>query len=300
MNKNYSNFQITDAYRNAFAEVLSKTFFEKTPSPNQEDLNDHIEGRYNIFTSTIAPWLDSRVKLKEKNILEVGSGTGASTLALAPHVGHIHCFELDNNAVDAAAWRLNYAGVNNVTLHAKAFDSHAAKAMGMVDGVFFAALLEHTSFDECMSILRTSWASLKSGGWLCVIDTPNRFCPLDYHTSMLPFFSMLPMEVRLAYAKNSPRATFASEFSGTKQRENFTSAERLIRWGAGISYHEFELALGSDVHQYIIADGYEPEIDCLLGTLSDDLIIQMQLKLFAPHVHRAFSRRAFHLIIRKP
>jgi hypothetical protein len=70
--------------------------------------------------------------------------------------------------------------------------------------------------------------------------------------------------------------------------------ERLTRWGCGISYHEFELVLGEEVHQYVIAEGFEPEIEHLIGLLPDDLIILTQLKMFASNVHKAFGRRALH------
>jgi hypothetical protein len=73
-----------------------------------------------------------------------------------------------------------------------------------------------------------------------------------------------------------------------------------VRWGCGISYHEFELGLGSDVHAQVIADGWEPEINAALGILAEDLMTELQLKTFAPHVHRAFARRTFYFIARKP
>jgi hypothetical protein len=67
---------------------------------------------------------------------------------------------------------------------------------------------------------------------------------------------MLPAEVRLAYASQSPRNGFVNDFA-TIYAE---SQNKLTRWGCGISYHEFETALGTDIHRHVIADGYEKEI----------------------------------------
>jgi len=130
--------------------------------------------------------------------------------------------------------------------------------------------------------------------------TPNRLCPLDYHTSLLPFFSMLPADVRLAYATHSPRLEFAQSFAPGKFSNTDEQLESLTRWGNGISYHEFEIALGLDIHQHVVADGFEPEIESLIGTTPEDTLAKLMLDLYAKHVHRAFSRRALHLILRKP
>jgi hypothetical protein len=230
----------------------------------------------------------------------VGSGTGASTLALLPHVAHVDCFELHESSGDVAEARMGLAGYSNFTLHRQLFPGDAVASLGTVDGVFLPAVLEHTTFAECIAILQNAWNALTPGGWLCVVNTPNRLCAFDHHTAILPFFHMLPAEVRLAYAPQSPRADFAGAFAPGPQRERGELLENLTRWGSGISYHEFELAIGKDVHEHVVAHGYEDEIVDLIGVLPEDTLCELQLTMFAKHVHRAFSRRAFHFILQKP
>jgi SAM-dependent methyltransferase len=299
------NVHITPAYREALRQHVIEKYigsanFSYSPSSFESTLYDHVEGRFLSFKDGVLPWLMRRVDLMGKRIVEVGSGTGASTLALLPHVAHVDCFEIHGASCDVAEARMALAGYSNFTLHRQLFAGDTASSLGTVDGVVLAAVLEHTTFEECIAILRNAWNVLAPGGWLCVVDTPNRLCPFDHHTAMLPFFHMLPAEVRLAYASESPRSDFAGAFAAGVQRESGEALESLTRWGCGISYHEFELAIGKDVHQHIVAHGYEDEIVDLIGILPEDTTCELLLSMFAKHVHRAFSRRAFHLILQKP
>lgn len=300
-----SGFSLTDDHRTAMRDRIITDFigidrYRKSPADFETAIADHVERRYTAFRSSILPWLKRHAGLTGQRIVEIGSGTGASTLAVVPEVEHVTCFDIDGPAVGIADFRLRLAGYSNFALHTTPFTAESTKSLGRVDGVFLAAVLEHTTFGECVDVLRDAWSAIRPGGWLAVVDTPNRFSAVDHHTAMLPFFSMLPPEVRLAYAQRSPRHDFAAAFPPDDARPMEVRMESLARWGAGISYHEFEIALGADVHASIVADGYEPEIDRLIGTLPEDTLCQLQLEMFARHVHRAFSRRAFHLILRKP
>jgi SAM-dependent methyltransferase len=299
------NVAVTDAYRLPMRHKIIDSFiksqsFSYSPASYEQAIHEHVEGRFNSFRSGVLPWLKRHVGLNGQRIIEIGSGTGASTLAVAPIVAHVDCFEIHEPSVDCAEFRMKLAGYANHTQHAKPFDARSAQEVAGADGVFMAAVLEHTTFAECIDILRNSWAALKPGGWICVVDTPNRLCPFDHHTAILPFFSALPPEVRMAYAKFSPRPEFAGAFPEADSRSTDARAESLARWGCGISYHEFELALGREVHGWVLADGFEPEINGLIGVLPEDSISQLQLGMFAPHVNRAFARRGLYLIIRKP
>jgi 2-polyprenyl-3-methyl-5-hydroxy-6-metoxy-1,4-benzoquinol methylase len=290
------------AQRIELEAALKRTYFAPWPSPYKEtdsfrnDVRDHVDRRYSHFAGCVVPWLKRHVDISGNTVVEVGSGTGSSTAAIAPHVGHIATFEIDALSVEAAKARAAILGYSNVTHHACLFDAEQSKRLGEVDGVFLAAVLEHCTFKECIDLLKASWQGLRPGGWLCVVDTPNRLSPVDLHTSMLPFFSALPLEARVAYAHRSPRADFVHQFtSGEPDAEM-----RMIRWGCGISYHEFELAISPHVHDWVIANGWEPEIKDALGVLPEDQATKLQLKTFAPGVNRAFARRAFYFIIRKP
>lgn len=289
--------------KDELAVALAGTYFSgcdsayKATEAFQRDVADHIDGRYNHFADCVMPWLRRHMDIRDHAVVEVGSGTGSSTAAIAPHVRQVDCFEIDESSIAAAQARARILGyVDNVAHHKTTFDAHQALKIRTVDGVFLPAVLEHCTFSECIGLLRAAWTALRSGGWLCVVDTPNRLCPLDHHTSFLPFFASLPIEVRSAYASRSPRPEFARQFADPSDS---TASMRLTRWGCGISYHEFEIAIGDGVHRWMVADGWEPEINAALGILQEDLSTELQVKMFAPHVHRAFGRRALYFVVRK-
>lgn len=299
------NVEMTEAYRVPMRQMIIDRYigaqsFAYSPDSFETAIHEHVEGRFNSFRNGVLPWLRRHGSLEGQRIVEIGSGTGASTLAVIPIVAHVDCFEIHEPSIECADFRLKLAGYTNYRLHAKPFDAGSAEEVAGADGVFMAAVLEHTTFAECVDILRNAWSVLKPGGWICVVDTPNRLCPFDHHTAILPFFSALPPEVRMAYSRFSPRPEFASAFPDNDPRAPEARAESLVRWGCGISYHEFELALGRDVHSHVVADGFEPEINQLIGVLPEDNLCQLKLGMFAPYVSRAFARRALHLIIRKP
>lgn len=288
--------------RTRLEEALNRTFFAthapefKSSPAFRQTLDDHTFNRQSHFADCVVPWLRRHVDIGDHHVVEIGAGTGSSTAAIAPHVGHVTTFEIDQRAIVAAKARAEICRYSNVTYRTTLFGNEQADELGFYDGVFLAAVLEHCSFQECHDLLKASWSRLKPGGWLCVIDTPNRFCPIDHHTSYLPFFSSLPIDVRIAYSAKSPRAEFGQSFANPGKDD----VNRMIRWGCGISYHEFEIAIDEDIHENIIADGWEPEINAALGILPEDTFIENQMTSFAPHVNRAFARRALYFVLRKP
>lgn len=299
------NIRITDEYRELMRKVVLERFIgsqsvDYRPEALENAIYEHVESRFVSFKAGVLPWLERLGGVKGREIVEVGSGTGASTLPLVSLASHVHCFEIHEPSLTVAEFRLRLAKYSNFSLHKQPFSGQEATGLGQVDGVFLAATLEHMTFGECIDTLKNAWAVVRPGGWLCVVETPNRLCPFDFHTALLPFFSMLPPEVRMAYASRSPRPEFAAAFSPEASLDKDGQLESLARWGAGISYHEFEIAIGPDMHQHIVADGHEPEIEALIGTTREDTAIKAMLDEYAPNVHRAFARRALNLILRKP
>lgn len=294
---------LSPAQSAAIAEALEATYFagfnaaHKASAEFQRDIHDQVEGRYRMFADAVVPWIGRHIDISGHKVVEIGSGTGSSTAAIAQRVGHVFTFEISEPAVAAARARSDILGYTNVTHQRRLFDASAVAELGSVDGVFLAAVLEHCTFEECIGLLTAAWEALKPGGWLCVVDTPNRLSPIDHHTSNLPFFSALPIDVRILYATRSPRADLVRQFGDLGDP---TAEQRMIRWGNGISYHEFEIAIGPHVHDNVIADGWEPEINKLIDILPDDTFTAHMLRSFAPNVNRAFGRRSFYFIIRKP
>lgn len=298
---------VTQQFRDHFRSVMLETFYLDNPLidiSNKEiferDLAAHTEHRYRVFEQWIATWLlPALPKTSSMTALEIGSGTGSSTLAFAQHVKKLVSFEIDLKATAAARERLSFFGLDNVDFHEGQFNSASAfaKSGESVDLVVLCAVLEHMTDSERRDTLQTAWGLLKSGGFLVVADTPNRFAVYDDHTSLLPYYSALPPSIQEQYAGNSPRTDFRNSIAETSRADMPIT---LARWGAGISYHDFELALGHSIHDHIVLDGYESPLISMYPDKLDDALMRIAFEKYDIPAHRAFTRNLLHFVVRKP
>lgn len=296
---------LDDRYRQHMTQVLKETFFrnwsaEALASPVfAQALAEHLNTRFEVFARNVVPWIAGAAgDMSGMTAIEIGSGTGASTLAFAPHLREIVCYEIDAVAVEAARQRMAHFGLTNVEQRVELLgpDSELVRAGRSVDMVVLCAVLEHMSFDELTTALGTAWNVLKPGGLLVVSDTPNRLAGMDHHTSLLPFFSALPMDVMLAYAARSPREAFRDAIHETPSDRR---AEVMTRWGRGISYHDFELAIAPDIHDRIVLDGYEPIITQCCPLRVEDALLRLAFDHFGVRANRAFTRTNLYFAARK-
>src|SRR4051794_28554228 len=84
------SFLIDDAFRSFYKPILRDTFFRNVDPDIAHDLEGgmlaHLDQRYQYFIGNIVPWVkQASSHLKKEALIEIGSGTGASTLAFAPH-----------------------------------------------------------------------------------------------------------------------------------------------------------------------------------------------------------------------
>jgi hypothetical protein len=156
------------------------------------------------------------------------------------------------------------------------------------------------TLDEAIAVLTLSWNVIKPGGVIIVADTPNRFSPVDNHTSHLPLFSQLPPEVRIRYAERSPRSMFREAIAEAGARGPEQAMERLVRLGNGISFHEFELALGEKVHDSIILTGHEQPMVKLHGVGPREKFVVSLFEDLKLKVSPAFTRLNMNFVMQKP
>ena len=186
----------------------------------------------------IVPWLDSIHPLNGCATLEIGSGRGASTFALAEQGASVTAVDVNAEAMSVARSRLGAAGLE-ADWHLRNAAELDAVGPGPFDLVVFWASLEHMTVPERRAALVHGWSLVTGGGHLVVIETPNRLWPADPHTSHLPFFNWLPDDLAFDYLDRSPRSDIRTKFDDLNSE--LLAFQRL---GRGVSYHDFELALG--------------------------------------------------------
>ncbi|HYE61669.1 MAG TPA: methyltransferase domain-containing protein [Phycisphaerales bacterium] len=302
--------RLTQAQERAIEQALRETYFRNwdrayLDSPDgQRDIAAITKNRYYTCLDHIVPWIERVMPLKGKHVLEVGCGTGSSTSGIAHSAAHVHGYDIDAEGLEGAKARARALNQTNITFHLTSptgllttiTNNHLA---GSLDVTLLYAVLEHQHVQERIDTLQTCWNLLRPGGLLVVVETPNRLTYFDGHTAMLPFYHMLPAELAIMYAPRSPRAAFPQSIAEAAAKSHDEALERLARWGRGVSYHEFELALG-DLNPLVVAHGYEPEVHSLCQPTPDQSHLQAYWKEANINVPVAFTRADLTMILRKP
>ena len=290
-------------------EGLLATYFQTydpvyLASPGgQADVDTHVFGRYDTCAEYVLPWVQSFGDLAGAHIVEVGCGTGSSTAGFAWMAERVDGYDIDGPSIDGAHERMRALGIDNVGLHLAPAESildliAANHAPGTVDFVLLYAVLEHQTLEERLRCIEISWDILRDGGLLVVVETPNRLALWDYHTSLLPFFHMLPEDLALRYYVHSPREPFTVSIREALASSADEARLTLTRWGRGIGSHEFELVLG-DLAPLLVANGYEDEMTRWWPVQNEDRLLQAFFADKEIDVPIAFTRHVLNFMLRK-
>lgn len=269
---------------------------EKQPSESadQADFHEQLLARTESDRRLIVPWLDAACRLDGLRILEVGCGTGCSTVALAEQGARVTGIDVDAAGLRVAHKRCRLYGVR-AELHAlNAVEAARHFRIGDFDLIIFFASLEHMSVSERMNALPALWNLLPGGAWLAIVETPNRLWYFDFHTSLLPFFNWLPDELAFAYSKFSERQQFKDEFRVNDPSQML----QFLRKGRGVSYHEFDLAIGTHEVFSSFSRFYGYRYTLLRSMRAHRY--KSILKSFRPDLHDGWFEPSLDLLFRRP
>lgn len=287
---------------------LENGFFARKPPgyldtpEGGKDMSAHLTRRLESDRRLVIPWLASMLPLDGARVLEVGCGTGSSTVALAEQGAAVTGIDPDGTALVSAGQRLSAYGLEAVLLETGADSLQGLRESARFDLVIFWACLEHMTLEARLSSMRLTWGMLPPGGLWCAIETPNRLWHTDPHTSLLPFFHWLPDDLAVLYACRSPRKDFRERFSVSLGTEE--DRADLAMWGRGVSFHEFELAIGPLAELDIAGclDDWRTPAGGLLDrfrTVSPDRAYEDLLTRACPGLPREFLHRGLNLVLRK-
>jgi len=288
---------------NTIRDSLKTNYYTGQRSPSgyskemfERDINEHLYRRLENDRIRVVPWMDNAQSLKESRILEIGCGTGSSTVALAEQGAQVIAIDLDEGALCVANDRCKVHGLQvqfkalNATEICKVFSNF------QFDFIIFFACIEHMTIPERLKTLRNAWDLLAVGGMLVIVETPNRLWYFDAHTSLLPFFHWLPDELAFKYSRFSPRENFCQLY-----REcNETSQESFFRWGRGVSFHEIDVAIKPVSELRVVSS-----LSTFLGLPYKMRLSKLErryksiLRSIYPNIHEGFFDRSLDLIIKK-
>ena len=237
------NFIELDAIKYSCLKKIITNYCDPTSFASDKnrlaDINALLTERLFKFRKGHIPFLIETIGLKNKHILEIGCGTGSSTLALAEQGAIVTGIDINEEALNIAKKRLELYGLNQSFHNINAINIEEVYGNQKWDIIIFYASLEHMTPQERTKSLKSAYSLLGKGGHLCIFGTPNRLWPFDLHTSQMPFYMWLQDEIAIDYAQFSPRLEFAKI-----QKNNLNNInDELYRWGRGVSFHEIDLAL---------------------------------------------------------
>lgn len=298
---------ISDEQAKRIEDALIITYFEDdaaylATADGYKDLQEHLHSGLAELRRLVIPWINAQRKIRDLRILEIGCGTGSSHLAFAEQGARITSIDINTRSLAVARLRVKAHGfTDNNIIELNVTEVDQAFGEERFDLVVFSESLEHMTFDEKIEGIRKTWGLLRSGALWCVYLCPNRLWYDDTHTSLLPYFNWLPDDVAYHYSKHSRRAKFNTRYR-ERTPENMVS---FLREGRGVSFHEFDLALG-DADAYRVVSSLplflraRAPVFLLKHVLSFDRRFESVLRRISPAVHRGFLQPYLSLLLEKP
>ncbi len=252
-------------------------------------LSSHDQMRISKINYGWAPCLKNLGKpLEQMTACEIGSGIGTVSIPLSRLFKHYYGIDIDKEKIDFSIRNAKAQGRENLEfIHTDVLTylKEFKKDLEHIDVFVLYAVLEHLTIEERKTLLLELSELLNGRGMLLVAEAPNRLFPFDSHSSQLNFFDLLPQEIALEYYKKSPRNDFIAAIENSNNKIN-----TLLRFGRGVSYHEFELWLPEHWSSSIIADGYDPFISVDNPFTSYEASLNSYFANNGLQLNRSFSR----------
>ena len=265
-----NNFkELNPGYYSLMLESLKKYHYTEERGFNEnyldtkhgkKSLQDTIYNRMEEVRHRIIPWLESCRPLSNLNIIEVGSGSGTGTIALAEQVKSVIALDIDSEILKVCEDRCKILHLENVEYHCMELSNYSNNNDNL-DAIIFYASLEHMTLKQRITALRTAWKILPMGGMIIIVDTPNTLFFYDGHTSGLPFHHWISDELAYRYVEFNPNSIFQSE-KYTNELIDLKINE-FVSWGRSLSYHDFEVSFNKSIESIKILNSlsnYENEI----------------------------------------
>lgn len=150
------------------------------------------------LNNSILGYID-KSSFDNKRILDFGCGSGASTFILSRMFPKTEIIgvELDEQLLSIADLILKQYNLKNIKFILSPSGDKLPEKIGKFDFIILSAVFEHILPNERRKILEQLWLTLNQNGILFINQTPNRYSPIETHTTGFPFINYLPDDMVL-------------------------------------------------------------------------------------------------------
>lgn len=262
-------------------------------------LTNNVFARHNRFLREFAPRLGELLSFSDRPVVEIGCGVGSVTHALARLFREVDAYDINAGSIDLVKRRKEIFGLDNLRPHVAPPEELMERALDKLEPnsiVMLYAVLEHMTETERLEALERVWRRLGPDNFVYVGNTPNRLSWFDAHTHGQSFLLSLPDRTLHRYLQLHEEVPFARQLDKEYERDGWAAfSEFRARRGLGVSYHDFEIALGgADLNECVVlADIGRP------GQLYDALLNAYFLEQ-PIDVPLCFAMRDMNFLFKKP
>jgi len=192
-------------YSTAYSARVVRMLVERKGPARAPQYFSFKETRGRLFLDPLFAYLRRR-GARALEVLEVGCSFGHITeyLAERPEVRDITTFDTDPAFAAIVRLKVEEMRLGRVR-EVRLFSNEETRQLPYPDSKFDLVLVlgvvEHLPVRGRRQIVDEYYRELAPGGHIAILDTPNRFFPLETHSVGLPLIQWLPAPLAFAYAK---------------------------------------------------------------------------------------------------
>jgi SAM-dependent methyltransferase len=192
-------------YTTKYSARVIRMLVERKGAARTPPYLSYKDTRGRFFLDPLFAYLRAR-GARDLSVLEVGCSFGHITeyLAERPEVREVTTFDSDPAFADIVKVKVEEMGLRRVK-EVRHFSNLETRCLPYPDGrfdlVIVLGVVEHLPVSGRRQIVDEYYRVLAPGGHITILDTPNRFFPLETHSVGLPLIQWLPPRLAYAYAK---------------------------------------------------------------------------------------------------
>jgi ubiquinone/menaquinone biosynthesis C-methylase UbiE len=195
-------FPYSDEFKNHIRSMLH----DREGTADYDAWFHMAQARVDFQRRNFLPSLHRFVDCRDQRVLEIGCGTGPTTVVLAVQGARVVATDIDPRMTEATRLRVRDHGLSD---RVESLTVDRSDRLPFADATFdlvvVNGVLEHVPPAERAGILRDLWRVVRPGGHLFVGETPNRLWPVDSHTTGLWWLHYLPARWAARYARRRHR-----------------------------------------------------------------------------------------------